>query len=267
MPPKISICIMARDEEARIRHALRSAKESGWCDELLVADTGSVDRTALIAEEEGARVAYHEWCDFTHNRKQMIADARNDWVFILDADERISPELAIEIAALPADWFERHPVTEIPRRNYLLGRHVRPWDPDLIRRLFQRHRSRHQEHVLHDSRIPLEGSLGRLSAAILHNADRDDFSDYFDGALYQTRSDVAALDKFNRGQRVGLLGLWLRPLAAFVKFYLLKGGFRDGAFGLLIAQKAAMGTQLKYARLWHLQQSQQSPKKDVANGR
>jgi glycosyltransferase involved in cell wall biosynthesis len=253
MPP-ISVCILACNEAGKIEHALKSARACPWVSEIVVFDSGSTDGTPDIARRHADRVEHQPWIDFSTNRQKIVAAAVHDWVFILDADEEISPDLSAEIEALSADTFARHPILTMPRRNYLLGRHVRAWDPDRIDRLFDRRRVTWPQRSVHDYRIPTEGTPFALRQPILHNRHADHWGDYFEGERYARRTDALAHEMYAHGKRVGPLGLWLRPIAAFWKFYLLKRGFLDGSLGLLVAQKAAFSTQLKYARLWHLQQ-------------
>ncbi|MDX1565065.1 MAG: hypothetical protein R3236_06640 [Phycisphaeraceae bacterium] len=141
----------------------------------------------------------------------------------------------------------------MPRRNHVMGRHVRAWSPDRQSRLFDRRRVSWPQRVLHDTRHPTEGGIHDLQSPLLHNANHSDWSEYFNGPRYDARVNALAQEMYASGKRVGLAGLWMRPLFAFVKHYLFKGGFFDGTFGLLIAQKSAASTQLKYARLYHLQ--------------
>ncbi|MBI1368346.1 MAG: glycosyltransferase [Planctomycetes bacterium] len=258
MPPKISVCILACNEAAKIAHTLESARACPWVDEIVVFDSGSTDDTVAIAHQFTPRVEYHPWVDFTTNRRLIVDAAANDWVFILDADEEISPELSAAVAALRDDQFRMHPVITMPRRNYLLGRHVRAWDPDRIARLIDRKRVAWPQRSIHDRPAPTDGSVLNLAAPIYHNRYADHWNDYFDGERYEKRADALAHEMYAQGKRVGLLGLWLRPWAAFVKFFFLKRSFLDGSFGLLVAQKAAFSVQLKYARLWHLQQQKSS---------
>lgn len=252
MPPKVSVCILAVNEAEKIGHALRSARACPWVDEVLVFDSGSTDSTVAVAQEMADRVEFHPWVDFSTNRRLVVEAAKNDWVFVLDADEEISDELFDEVASLPDSAFEAHPIMTMPRRNYLLGRHVRAWDPDLVDRLFDRRRVTWPARSVHDFRRPTQGTARALGGPILHNRHADQWGDYFDGERYAVRADALAREMYDAGKRVGLLGLWLRPWAAFIKFFVFKRGFLDGAFGLLVAQKAAFSVQLKYARLWHL---------------
>lgn len=245
--------MLARDESHKIGAALASARACPWCSELLVIDTGSTDNTAAIAAETADRVEHHAWVDFSTNRRRMVEAAAHDWVFILDADEQIPPQLREEIADLPDSAFERHPMMMMPRRNYLLGRYVRAWDPDCVSRVVDRRRIDWPDRSVHDICIPREGTTGELRNPLLHNAGFDEWTDYFDGGRYATRTEALAQEMQRGGRRVGFLGMVLRPWIAFIKFYCFKGAILDGTFGLMIAQKAALSVQLKYARLWHLQ--------------
>lgn len=245
--------MLACNEEGKIAHALQSIQASGLADELLIFDSGSTDQTIEIARRHTDRVEHRPWVDFTTNRKLLVQAAAHDWVLVLDADEELSPELAKEIDALPDQAFVDHPIFTMPRRNYMLGRHVKAWDPDRIARLFDRRRIAWPERSVHDRPSPLSGTVAALNGAIEHNRHANDFTDYFDGPRYASRIDALAREMYDQGRRVGWAGLMFRPLGAFAKFYLFKGGFLQGSFGLILAQKAAVATQLKYTRLWDLQ--------------
>lgn len=255
MAPPISICIAACNEQAKIQPALESARACPWCSELLVFDSGSTDRTVEIARSIADRVEFHEWTTYADSKRRMTEAAANDWVFILDADEQITPELAGEIAGLTDESFDRHPLMTMPRRNYLLGRHVRAWDPDRQNRLFHRGRVDWPDRAVHDERVLREGTALALHHPLLHNPMVDDFRDYFDGPRYARRVEALAGELYQAGRRAGWFDLAFRPVAAFLKFYVAKGGFLQGSFGLVIAQKAAVSVQLKYARLWHMQRA------------
>jgi glycosyltransferase involved in cell wall biosynthesis len=256
--PPITVCILACNEAPKIAHALASARACPWVREIIVFDSGSTDDTVAIARRFTDRVHHEPWVNFSANRQKIVAAASHDWVFVLDADEEISPELSAEIASLDPSVFERHPILTMPRRNYLLGRHVRAYDPDRIDRLFNRRRVRWPDRAIHDFRQPIDGRPLALRQPILHNRHIDNWGDYFDGERYGKRSDALAQEMYDAGRRVGYMGLWLRPMMAFIKFYILKRGFLDGSLGLLVAQKSAFSVQLKYARLWHIQQQRRT---------
>lgn len=254
MAPPISICIATDNKISTIGSALASARACTWCAELLVFDSHSTDGSYEQAQQMADRVERHEWTTYADSKRRMTEAATHDWVFVLDADEQISDALRDEIAGLDNAAFKQSPLMTMPRRNYLMGRHVLAWDPDRQDRLFDRRRVTWPDRAVHDYRLPTEGKIRRLRGPLLHNAQVDDFTDYFEGERYQRRTEALARQMLAEGRRVGMLGLWLRPTLAFYKHLLLKGGFLQGAFGVMIAHKAAFSTQLKYARLWHLQQ-------------
>jgi hypothetical protein len=137
----------------------------------------------------------------------------------------------------------------------VLGRAVRAWWPDWQSRLIHRQRVTWPEESLHEARVPSSPDrVMRLSGHLEHKrVGPAEFSDYFSGKRLDARLMMVAREMHARGKRVGWLGMWLRPWLAFWKFFLFKRGFLDGSFGLLIAQKAYVSTQLKYAALWSLQ--------------
>ncbi len=143
----------------------------------------------------------------------------------------------------------------VPRKNYVLGRYVRGWWPDRLTRIFHRGRVTWDDEVLHDTRKASDPSrVLALSGWIEHKRHSDaGFSDYFSGQRMDERLLMVARQMHGRGKRARVWDLVFRPWLAFLKFYVLKRGFLDGAFGLLIAQKAAVSTQLKYAALWSVQ--------------
>lgn len=246
--------MLACNEADKIEHALKSAKAAPWCKELLVFDSGSTDDTVTIAEQYADRVLHEPWVNFGTNRRKLVAAAEHDWVLILDADEEISEALINEIASLTESDFQQHPVMTMPRKNYLLGRYVKAWDPDRIDRFFDRTRVTWPERLVHDYRELNEGTRKDLKNHILHNRHANNWEDYFDGRRYQARADALAREMYDQGKRCSFLDLYFRPYLAFLKFYLLKRAILDGTFGLMVAQKAAFSVQLKYARLYHLQQ-------------
>ncbi|MEM1444666.1 MAG: glycosyltransferase family 2 protein [Planctomycetota bacterium] len=250
--PAWSVVICCANAQATLPAALASAR---WADEIVVVDSGSHDATAEIAQQAGATYRLEPWRGYTGQKKFGAELAKNDWVFVLDGDEEISPLLATELQALTDEQREKLDVIYVRRQNWVMGRAVRAWWPDWQSRGIHRHRVSWPEEALHESRQPTDPSrVLRLSGHLEHKkAGPPDFADYFSGSRQDERLLMVAREMHARGKRVGSLGLWLRPKLAFFKFFVLKRGFLDGAFGLLIAQKAAVSTQLKYAALWAVQ--------------
>ncbi|MEM0913043.1 MAG: glycosyltransferase family 2 protein [Planctomycetota bacterium] len=248
--------IVCQDAAATIGPACASV---AWADELIVVDSGSTDETVEIVRRHTDRVIHEPWRGYTE-QKQFAADlCSHDWVLILDSDEEVSEALAGWLKAWSAEEGEGElagcDVADMPRENYVMGRHVRAWGPDRQARLFHRGRAVWREDALHDTLDPSPGGrLAHLDGPLLHKRHSDGgFDDYFSGRRMDSRLMLVARDLDARGKRAGLLDLVFRPPMAFLKFLLIKGGWRDGVFGLLIAQKAWVSVQLKYAALWSLQ--------------
>ncbi|MEM7202490.1 MAG: glycosyltransferase family 2 protein [Planctomycetota bacterium] len=242
----ISGCVIAYQEEDRIADCVRSLS---FCDEVIVVDSGSQDRTRELAEEAGARVVIHAPFPGYREQKQYAAMvAAHDWVLSLDADERITPELRERIEGLRGDGL-RGAAYEMPRRNHYLGRVIRRglfW-PDRKVRLFDRRRARWGGTNPHDKvMVDSDGEVARLSEPIEHLSYRD--------LRHQLRtidsfSRIAAVALHNEGRRATWLDLLFRPPAVMFKSLVLKRGFLDGWRGFLISGLAGYHSWLKYWRL------------------
>jgi len=257
------VVICCADAQATLPAALASV---AWADEVVVVDSGSVDATPDIARAAADRYVVEPWRGYSAQKKYAASLARNDWVLVLDGDEEVSPQLAAELRALHSAAVDGLDLLTMPRRNHVLGRPVRAWWPDTQSRLIHRGRARWSNDVLHDARRPsapgrmraLKGHLehkrvGAMPAGLKGGDDPVGWADYFSGARLDARLLDTARQMHDRGRRVSFAGLWLRPWFAFWKVYLLKRGCLDGSFGLLVAQKAWVSTQLKYAALWAVQ--------------
>ena len=244
-PVAISACIVARDEEDRLPACLDSL---GFCDEILVVDSHSRDRTREIAAAHGARVLERDWPGHVAQKEFAIREAKHDWVLCVDADERISPELAAEIARLRADGFDGCAGYVVPRRSRYLGRWIRhgTWYPDWKLRLFDRRRGRWGGRDPHD-RVELEGATRRLAGELLHDPYRT-FAEHL--ATIDRYTTTMADQLHADGKRARIVDLLLRPPLRFLGFYVLRLGFLDGWRGLLLAVLAAHYVRLRYWKLW-----------------
>lgn len=261
---KLSIVICCANCEDTIEQSCQTAR---WADELIVVDSGSEDATADIARRYADRYVLEPWRGHTGQKQFATGLCRNDWVFFLDGDEECGPELAEELMGLSDQQFEKLDLLLVPRRNYIMGRYVRPWWPDYLTRIFHRHRCTWDDQVLHDTRAPSHPShVLKLHGWIIHKRHSTrGFQDYFCGQRLDERLVETARQMQKSGRRCSFLDLLFRPLLAFLKFYLLKQGFRDGTFGLLVAQKAAISTQLKYAALWAVAQEQRAKAEEAVS--
>jgi glycosyltransferase involved in cell wall biosynthesis len=252
--PAVSACIVAMDEADRISDCLTSLS---WCDEIVVVDSHSSDDTREIAAGHGARVIERDWPGHVAQKEFAIRQARHDWVFCIDADERVSPELEKEIVELRGSGFPDHAGWRMPRLSRYLGRWIRhgSWYPDRQLRLFDRRRGRWGGRDPHD-RVELEGSVGELDGHLLHEPYRG-LEDHL--ATIGRYTTTMAAELHEQGRRAHAADIVLRPAWRFFRFYVVEGGWLEGWRGLLMAYLAAHYVRLKYAKLWLIQRN---PKRD-----
>jgi glycosyltransferase involved in cell wall biosynthesis len=248
---KISATIITLNEETNIGDACKSL---AWADEIVVVDSGSTDETRKIAEDRGARVIVRDWPGFAAQKQFASEQASHDWIFSLDADERVSDELKASIASVReqpeidlADGYR------ISRRSYYQGRWIKGggWYPDWQLRLFRKSRGRWQPRHIHESvKLDSDARLARLSGDILHYSVRD--AAHHHRMIGERYAPLAAQQMFEEGRQTSALRIATAAPAAFVGSYLLKGGFRDGLAGISIASFAAHHAFLKHVMLWEM---------------
>ena len=240
----LSAVVITKNEESRIEECLRSLS---FCDEILVIDSGSSDRTCERAAESGARVIVNvPWPGFAAQRNFGFDAATHDWILFLDADEVVTPELRREIRRLAANGFTKAGY-RTPRVAHYLGRWIRAtdWYPDRKLRLFDRRRGRCRPALVHEV-VTVEGSVGRLRGELLHFPYRD-ISDHLRTIdEYTTLWSRQALES---GRRVWPLELCVAPAWAFLRNYLLRRGLLLGRVGLEISLLNSYYTFLKLAKL------------------
>jgi glycosyltransferase involved in cell wall biosynthesis len=249
-PPasKLSITVIARDEEAHIGDCLDSVR---WADEIVVVDTGSTDCTVEICQKYTPCVYSRPWEGYATAKNAALELATGDVILSLDADERVSPALRQEIVAL----LQRplHSLADgyaIPRRNHLWGRWLRHGglSPDYQLRLFKRGHGSFTAQRVHES-VEVRGRVESLRQPLEHYSYRG-VSDVI--ARLNRYSDLAAQDLCERGRVPRASRLVLRPLGRFLRNYLLKQGFRDGVPGLIMAVSYAYSVFAREAKLWEL---------------
>ena len=251
--PKASVTIITLNEADHIAAAIDSA---AWSDDIIVVDSGSTDGTADIARARGARVITRDWPGYVEQKNHAASLARHDWVFSLDADERVPAPLAAEILTL----LESEPPQRgyrVPRVTFHLGRWVRTTDfyPDYQTRLYDRRAARWRGKYVHES-VAVAGGVGQLTNELEHYSYRD-LQDHLERINHYTT--LAARQMHERGRRASPVDLLVHPPAAFLRNYLLRRGFLDGTVGLTISLVNAYAVFLKFAKLRELQANHQSP--------
>jgi glycosyltransferase involved in cell wall biosynthesis len=245
--PQLSATIITLNEAAHIAAAIRSVS---WADEVLVVDSGSTDDTVTIARAEGARVESRAWTGWVDQNNHAAGLATYDWILSLDADERVTNELASEIRALMAAG-PSHAAYRIPRVTFHLGRWIRTTDfyPDFQTRLYDRRHARWRGTYVHES-VSSDSPPGRLTHELQHFSFAN-LADHLD--RLNRYSTLAARQLYEGGRRTSIAGVMLHPVGAFVRNYLLRRGFLDGTAGLTLSAVNAYGVFIKMAKLHELQ--------------
>jgi glycosyltransferase involved in cell wall biosynthesis len=241
--PQLSAIVITRNEAANIGACLDGL---AFCDERIVVDCGSSDDTAEIARRKGARVEVHEWRGFGRQKNFALSLATGAWVLSIDADERVTPALASEIketvAYTIADGFE------LPRLSSFCGRQMRHsgWYPDYVLRLFRRGKARFDDAVVHE-RVICDGTVQRLKEPLIHHPVQK----LEDALSRMDRYSTAGAEAFvTAGRRVSFIAGIGHGLGAFLRTYVLRLGFLDGAEGFLLAVANAEGSYYRYMKAW-----------------
>lgn len=252
--PSITAIVIAKNEAEMIANCLATLQ---WCDEIIVVDNGSEDATAGLAKQAGARVVESNGT-FAELRNRGLSAAKTDWVLYIDADERVSPPLAIEIQGVIVN--ATHAAYQVHRENVVYGQSVQHggWEKDWIVRLFERRAIKTWSGEVHEH-AEINGSTGQLSQTLLHLTHRsvmDGLRKTVDWIPIEARllheagtppvTGVTLLRKF--GMEL------LRRL-------IITGGYRDGMPGVVEAWVQAMNRLLVYIELWQLQQKPSLPER------
>jgi glycosyltransferase involved in cell wall biosynthesis len=243
----LSACIISYNEADRIEACLASV---GFCDEIIVVDSHSTDRTRELAGSLGARVIERDWPGYRTQKQFAVDSASHDWVLCLDADERVSAPLRAEIEAERARGFEGYDGWSIPRVTDYFGRFLLHGNayPDRLIRLFDRRRGRWVGREIHEN-TRVEGRVGRMRGRLEHFSYRN-LSDH--QSRMQRYATLMAHSLHESGRRAGLLTVLLNPQWRFFRGYLLRLGFLDGWRGLVFALIEANYVRRKYLELYML---------------
>jgi glycosyltransferase involved in cell wall biosynthesis len=254
---KLTVLIPCKDERRNIRACIESVQ--AIVDEILVADSGSTDGTLEIVREiGGCRIIEREYVNSANFKNWAIPQARHEWILLVDADERVTPELAQEIGQLLESPPEDKDGFWIPRINHYLGYRIKRcgWNRDDVIRLFRRDESRYEARWVH-AEVDLPPSrVGQLKHAFLHYTTWD--SDQY---LYKLNryAGWGALNLRDAGRRPSLLAMLTRAPLRFLQLYFLRLGFLDGVPGFQICMHTAYYAFLKQAKLWELRYALPQP--------
>lgn len=244
---RLSAALIVRNESRNLRECLETLR---WADEIVIVDSGSDDDTIAIANEYTDKVYVEsDWQGYGVQRQRAQARATGDWILVVDADERVTPELRAEIEKVVARN-EDNTAYAIPRLSFCFGRFIRHggWYPDYVIRLYPRESGGYNAAPVHEKVQLAPGvEVRRLSGDLLHYT-YDDLEHY----LVKSAAYAAAWSamRLGVGRRATLFQGILHGIACFVRMYLLRAGFLDGRAGLLLALLSAHSTFAKYADLW-----------------
>jgi len=239
---KITATIITLNEERNIVRAIESLR---CCDEILILDSGSTDRTVELAEKLGARVVEAGWRGYAGQKNWAAEQASYDWILSLDADEALSEALEGEIWNLKKSG-PRYDGYTMPRLAQYLGKWIlhSGWYPDRKIRLYDRRKAKWVGDFVHEA-VHVSGRVGKLEANILHFTC-DSISEHV--KTMESYTTLAAQEVVARKQPIGISRLIVSPAWTFLKQYFFQLGFLDGVEGLILAYMAAFYTFVKYAK-------------------
>jgi len=240
----LSVIITTFNEEVNVAECIESAL---WADEVLVVDSYSTDKTVEIAKRYPVTVLQREYFGSAAQKNWSLDRVNNDWVLIVDADERVTPELAAEIRGILTTP-PRANGYYIRRKNVVMEKVIRHsgWSTDKVIRLFDRAHGRYPNRRVHAD-VDIEGDVPILKSSLLHYTYRS-LDQYFQKLM--NYADWGAAQGFREGKRAGFLAMCGRPLWRFFRSYILQLGILDGLHGLAVCGLQATGVFMKYARLW-----------------
>lgn len=241
----LTVLTLVPNARDRLTRCLESVH---WADDrFCIVDPNTTDGSDAIARQHSDHVVVHAYENKAAQCNWALPQITTEWTLVLDADEWVSEALRDRIQAVIADPASADGY-RIRRENYFFGRPIRHcgWDRDYNLRLFRTQRGRYQERRVHAT-VEIDGTIGTIEEPMYHDTYRN-FDEYF--ATFQRFTQWGAQDLYDRGRRARLSDLTLRPLARFVKMYIIRQGFRDGLHGAVLCGLAACSVFTKYAKLW-----------------
>jgi glycosyltransferase involved in cell wall biosynthesis len=240
---KISVTIITGNEEENIVECLESVK---WADEIILVDSESKDKTVELAATFTEKIFIRKWEGYAAQKKFAMEKAANEWVLSVDADERVTKELAEEILS---EDLSRYDGYKIRRENYFIGKQITGcgWGNDYQVRLFNKNKTRLSDRMVHEGFI-VDGKVGELKKSIIHYSYRN-LKDGF--AKINEYSSLEADEKAQRKKISGLRVVFY-PLWAFLQHYFIRKGFKDGTHGLMVSLMHAMTKLQVYMKIWEI---------------
>lgn len=247
----LSAAIICKNEENNITACLESIK---WIDDIIVIDAESTDNTLEHAKKYTDKIFIRKWDGYKNQREYALSKVSHEWVFVLDADERCSPELKEEILSVIQNSNNINGF-KIQRKSYFLNKRIKysGWNPDYKLRLFKLEYTSITERLVHEGYI-VDGKIEYLK----HHIDHYTVSSISDFAEKINKySSLQAIEKSNR-KKVGIGDLILRPISAFIRIFIFKQGFRDGIHGLMVTYFDIITNILTYMKILEIQKKREN---------
>ena len=244
---KLSVIVITRNEERNLADCLET---TNWADEIVVVDSASQDKTIEIAHRYTQKVYVRPWDGYAAAKNFALQQCTGDWVLWIDADERLTTELANEIQALVKKEDNSFAAFEFPRKAFFLGRWIKHcgWYPGYVVRLFRRSAGSFSNSKVHEY-LQVEGNVGRLRNDLLHYTDPNLWH-YFE--KFNRYTTLAAEGLAEDGSSFSLTQVTIRPAWLFIRMYVIKRGFLDGLEGFILSVLSSCYVFTKYAKLWEL---------------
>lgn len=244
----ISAIIIAKNEEQMLDACLKTV---AWCDEIIVVDSGSTDNTSKIAENHAAKIISFEHSSFARLREEGAKRAKSDYLFYVDADERILPKLAKEIQL----QLELHPDSclQIKRLNICYGRQFNfgGWQTDFVTRVFPKNKLQGWQGIIHESPI-CDAPKIILKQQLIHLTHRNTALNLHKSAQW-TQKEALLLYKA-RAAKINFFTLMRKGFMEFFRRAILKKGYKDGLAGLIEALAQGINRIFVYIQVWEFQQ-------------
>ena len=246
----LSVVLIAKNCESTLADCLNSVQ---WADEIILLDSGSTDKTIKIAEHLGAKIYTNtDWQGYGKQRQIAQQYANCDYVFMIDTDEQVTPELKTSLLNILSSPKKENTVYTCPRRNWFIGRYMMNcgWYPDRVIRLYLNSERTYNDNLVHEAVNTTNAQIIDLDGDLLHSTCTDYIT--FQQKQLKYAQDWAQ-ERFAKGKKVGLTSAFTHGFGAFIKTYFIRKGFLDGAYGLLLSLVVTQYTFNKYAALWALQ--------------
>lgn len=250
---KISAVILTKDSEELILDCLESVK---FCDEIIVVDAGSNDKTIELAQKKGAKVLSSEPNDYANSRNLGLKNASSEWILYIDTDERVTNELRDDIKSQISDLKSNFAAYRLKRKNFYFGNHEWPYI-EKLERLFKKENLKGWYGKIHES-PKVEGKIGSLEGYLLHFTHRD-LSSMVEKTIEWSKIEAELRFKANHPK----MSWWRFPrvmTTAFLNSYIKQKGYKAGAVGLMESMYQSFSIFVTYARLWELQRKVRSEK-------